>query len=451
MAVLLVLGSTFSGSGPGQPRIVADDGLEAVPYGSATTSLVVSEASLLTLQPPPAEMPPLPVPAAPARPQELAADLTEDAAEEQPATWLGEPWHRLGPVTGEYLYAGEVFSNAHGGIATQGATRYRGLLELSLRLDTGAANWWQGGEVYAYLLQAHGTTLTPRFVGDSQLYSNLDTGPKPQDLTELGEFWYQHKFLDETLLVRVGRQDANEDFAYADLAAEFLNSSFATLPNIPMPFWPFQTLGVTALYEVSDKLRLGGGMYDHGRDKFQWWAATEERGLFLLGQADCRLGGGGSSPPPTLVRTGLWYASSDTWAVDGSGVFEGNYGVYGTVDQICYRESGSEVQGLGVFVQLSWAPPDRNQVEWNYGAGLVYRGLLKNRDDDVLGAGFTLLAFSPVEREWSGRENENAIELFYQLRTSDWSVLQPDLQYIVSPNGLERDALAVGVRWEMNL
>lgn len=381
----------------------------------------------------------------------MTIDVTEGEVDEEAATLLGEPWHRVGPVTGEYLYAGEVFTNARGGIATQRATRYRGLLELSLRLDTEAANWWQGGEVYGYLLQAHGTTLTPRFVGDAQLYSNLDTGPKPQDLTELAEFWYQHKFLDETLLVRVGRLDANEDFAYSDLAADFLNSSFTTLPNIPMPFWPFQTLGVTALYEASDRLRLGGGMYDHGRDKIQWWTATAERGLFFLGQADYRLGGGGRSPPPTLVRAGLWHASSDTWAVDGSRAFDSNYGVYATVDHMCYREPGSDAQGLGGFVQVSWAPPDRNQADWTYGAGLVYRGLLENRDDDVLGAGFTLLAFSPGERELSGRERENAIELFYKVRTSDWSFLQPDLQYIVSPSGLERDALAVGVRWEMNL
>jgi len=435
------------------PCAVASDGLEPSGPRSADGSAGITEASWLTFQPPAVEPPPLPlpVPSAPARPRDLAADLAGGGEEEASATLLGDVWHRAGPVAAEYLYSGEVFTNARGGIATQGATRYRGLLELSLRLDTAAADWWQGGEFYGYVLQAHGTTLSPQFVGDSQYYSDLDTGPKPQDLTELAEFWYQHTFFDEALVVRLGRLDANEDFAYSDVAADFLNASFATLPNIPLPFWPYQTLGVTALADVGDQLRLGGGMYDHGRDKAQWWATTEERGLFFVGQADYRPGRGGSSAPPTLVRAGLWHATSDTWAVDESRTFDGNYGVYATLDRRCYRESDSEAQGLDAFFQVSWAPPDRNQVDWSYGAGLVYRGLLPRRDDDVVGVGFTLLAFSPAERETSGREGENAIEWFYQVRASDWLVLQPDVQYIVSPNGLERDALVVGVRCEMNL
>jgi porin len=301
------------------------------------------------------------------------------------------------------------------------------------------------------MFQAHGTTLTPRFVGDAQYYSNLDTGPKSQDLTELAEFWYQHRFLEGNLSVRVGRQNANEDFAYSDVARDFLNSSFETLPNIPMPFWPFQALGVSGLYQVDEKLRLGAGAYDHGRDKNQWWTATANRGLFFLGQADYRPFQDVADSLPTLVRAALWYTSSDTWAVNKSRDFEGNFGVYATLDRMLYREPGSDDQGLNAFLQLSWAPPDRNQVDWAYGGGVAYRGLLSGRDADILGAGFTLIAFSADERALTGRTYENAVELFYKMRTSVWSTLQPDLQYIAHPNGIYRDALVVGLRWEMSL
>jgi porin len=325
------------------------------------------------------------------------------------------------------------------------------LAEVSLKFDTAAANWWQGGEVYAYVLQAHGTTLTPRFVGDGQYYSNLDTGPKPQDLTELAEFWYQQTFLDEKLSVRVGRQDANADFAYADYAADFLNSSFTTLPNIPLPFWPFQALGVSAWYEANPGLKVGGGVFDHGRDKNQWWLETANRGLFFLGQADYLPFQGSGDGLPTLIRAGLWYTNSDTWAVNKNRVYDGNYGVYFTIDRTLYREPGTEDQGLDMFVQASWAPPDRNQVDWSYGGGWVYRGPLPGRDADAVGVGFTLIAFSSVDRELTGRTYENAVELLYSLRMNAWSVLKPDIQYISHPGGIERDALVVGLRWEMTL
>jgi len=98
---------------------------------------------------------------------------------------LGEAWHQLGPISAEYFYTGVVFNNTRGGISTKGATRYRGNLDLALRLDTAAANWWDGGELYVYMQQSQGTTLTPDFVGDVQSYSNIDTIPKHQWLTQL--------------------------------------------------------------------------------------------------------------------------------------------------------------------------------------------------------------------------------------------------------------------------
>ena len=141
-----------------------------------------------------------PVPGRPTRSEDEAAELeprgddAEEEAEEEEVegleTLLGEQWHQLGPISAEAFYTSEVFNNTRGGISTKGATRYRGNLDISLRLDTAAANWWDGGELYVYMQQSQGTTLTPQFVGDGQFYSNIDTSPKHQWLTQLGEYWY---------------------------------------------------------------------------------------------------------------------------------------------------------------------------------------------------------------------------------------------------------------------
>ena len=364
-------------------------------------------------------------------------------------TLFGDRLHRIGPVTAEYLYTGQVYNNARGGISTKNATRYRGNLDVILSLDTGAANWWQGGKFYTYLQTSHGRSLTTDFVGDAQFFNNMDTSFVADDLTQLGEYWYQHSFGEDRLSVKLGRQDPNVEFAFADLAGDFVNSSFLTLPNVPLPTWPTQTLGVSSLFQVTDKLRLGGGVYDQGRDIGQWWTTFTNRGTFLIGQADYQPFADIEDSKLTLVRFGSWFSSSDTESLDGNSIFEDNYGFYTTVDRMLITESHDATQGLGAFFQFSWAPSDRNQLVRNYGAGLVYRGLLPRRDADTLGLGFTLVEFSSVVRDATGQTSENAVELFYKARVRNWLSLQPDLQYIARPNGIERDALVVGFNFEV--
>lgn len=402
-----------------------------------------------------------PVPGRPTRSEDEAAELeprgddAEEEAEEEDVegleTLLGEPWHQLGPISAEYFYTGEAFNNTRGGISTKGATRYRGNLDLALRLDTAAANWWDGGELYVYMQQSQGTTLTPEFVGDGQFYSNIDTSPKHQWLTQLGEYWYGHTFGDETLIVRAGRHDPNNDFAFADLGSDFINSSFVTLPNVMMPFWPCQTLGVTALFQPNEKWRLGGAVNDQGRDIGQWWASTTSRGMFFIAQADYLPFADREEAPLTIIRGGAWGSSSDTVAVDGNGVFENNYGFYATIDRMLVTEEESDDQGLGLFFQYCWAPSDRNQVEQGIGGGLIYTGLLQGRNVDTCGVGCSQIQFSPELEAITGQDFEIATEVFYKARLNDWFSIIPDLQYITSPSGFYSDAMVAGLRFEVNL
>jgi hypothetical protein len=168
-------------------------------------------------------------------------DESEDEEEDEespPGTFFRPEWHARGPLAIESIYTGEVFNNAHGGISTKNATRYRGGLDLTLLLDLERAQLGSGGELFVYFSQTHGTTLSPQFVGDGQYYSNIDSGPRPQLMNKLGEYWYRHTSLDKALAFKIGQQDANADFAFCDLSGDFLNSSFVTIPTIPMPFWP---------------------------------------------------------------------------------------------------------------------------------------------------------------------------------------------------------------------
>ncbi len=370
--------------------------------------------------------------------------------EDVAATLLGERWHQVGAISAEYLYTSEVFNNARGGVRTRGATRYRGNFDLALSLDTEVTDWWQGGEFYVYMHQSHGQTLTNEFVGDTQYYSGLDTSPRQPDVTRLGEYWYRHSFAD-SFEIKIGRQDPNGDFAYADLGGDFVNSSFLTLPNVALPTWPYQTVGVSSLWQVNEKWRAGGGIYDNGRDIGQWYSTTTTRGLFALGQLDYEPFANDPTAKFTLIRLGTWYTSSDTLAVDASQVFDGNYGVYTTIDRMLATECGDPSQGLGLFAQYSWAPGDRYSIEHHCGGGLVYRGLIEGRDSDTLGLGVTTVLFSSEQEALTDQSQETATELFYKCWLNDWLAIQPDLQFIAEPNGIERNALLLGLRFDIKL
>jgi carbohydrate-selective porin OprB len=123
------------------------------------------------------------------------------------------------------------------------------------------------------------------------------------------------------------------------------------------------------------------------------------------------------------------------------------------IEQLIFRENACEEtdpQGLGAFA--SYFPRFANgvipvPVVWgDFVAGIVYRGLIPCRDEDVIGAG---VAWAKLNR--SGTLQETAIELFYKARITPCLTLQPDIQYIATPSGLHRDAIAVGLRFQLNL
>lgn len=382
--------------------------------------------------------------------EESDAEEEEESEEESEETLFRPEFHEWGPLVLESIYTGEVFNNTRGGISTQNATRYRGNLDLTFSLDFEKAKLWSGGEIFVYFHQSHGTTLTPDFVGDGQYYSNIDTGPRPQQLSRLGEYWYRHTSPDEAMAIKIGRQDANADFAFCDLSGDFLNSSFVTIPNIPMPFWPFQSLGISGVNQVNDQLKLGGGVYDQSHNMEQWWTNSSDQGVFAISQADWTPFAAVEDAKLTLIRLGGWYTTADTDAIGQSSLFPDNYGLYSTVDRMLFTEHNAPDQGLGGFFQFSWAPDDRNQVDRAYAAGLIYRGLLNNRDRDTCGIAYTGIMFSDLLESETGQTSEDVMELFYKARLRRGLSIQPDVQYIARPSGQERDALVVGIRFESN-
>jgi porin len=421
---------------------------------------------------------------------------------ELPPGLLGYFLHGNDRLKAEYIYTGEMFTNMRGGRNTNDAAAYRGLFDLALTADLEKMGLSPGGKFFMLSENAHGMGLTEGDVGDFQWLSNIDG----RQFTQVTEYWWERKLGDDFFLLRLGKQDCNTEFGVLDLAGDFIQSSLTLHPTIPMPTWPESSMGAVALFQVTDWLAFKSGIWDGLPDGGNWGFSGSgvTFSIFEL-EAEYSLC---DKQLPGDCHVGMWYHSDQfdditpLAKVDGllafrtrqalrsrqglplggpGDTYAGNHGIYLGVEQLLFAEpeaskdegdeakedeadkkeddeppqeeeeeteDGKTPQGLGTFLQYSWAPEDRNVAHQYFGSGVVYKGLLRGRDDDVAGLGVAHLIFSD---RLPDRTSETAVELFYKIQLSPWTVLQPDLQYIARPSGKERDAFAFGLRFELTL
>lgn len=378
---------------------------------------------------------------------------TSASGEESRLHLLPEFLHEYEGINAEYIYTAEVFSLAHGGMNSKGATKYRGNLDIVLTADTEAMALWEGGKFFAYGNSYHGESLTTDYVGDAQFFSNIDSTPRSANEFLLMEYWYEHSFADGDIIVKVGKQDANADFAFVDLGGDFVNSSFGFSPTIPLTTWPNTGMGAATFINLTDLIHYKGGVYD-GTTSYglptgglSGFSTLGDKGAITLHELSLTPQFGANGDLPGTYRVGGWYHTNkfDDLANPGETV-QGNHGFWLSGDQLIWTETSSEAepQGLGMFLQFGWSPSDRNSVDRYNGGGLTYRGIVPRRDVDLLGVGIASARFSDPN---TSRETD--IELFYKVQVTDWATVQPDMVYISNPSGTGRDAFLVGLRTEI--
>ena len=378
---------------------------------------------------------------------------------------LGYAMHGGGGLTIEYIYTGDVFSNMRGGMNTRNATEYLGLFDLAITADLDELGFFPGGTFFMLFEDDHGKGISGDHVGDFQGVDNIDGGVP---FTQVTEFWWEKAILDGLVTVRLGKQDANAEFAVTNLAGDFINASFGMHPNIPMPAWPHPAMGAVTFFQLTDWLSFNVGVFDGAADGRTWgFSGTGDVFSMYELRMEWELGN-----LPGEYHVGIWYHNgqfddlSPGVAALGSNrlrrptvmnisplgagdVYSGNHGVHMGLDQLIYREScrDDDDQGLGVFGQYGWAPQDRNEVHHYLGAGVVYKGLFRGREEDTTGIGMAHVQFSDL----LNLRNETTIELFHKIQLTPYIILQPDLQYVASPSGQERDAVVGGLRFELLL
>jgi porin len=338
-----------------------------------------------------------------------------------------------------------------GGLRRRSATR--SLLDLRLTVELKSLTGIDAGTVWARYYSFLGRSAS-RDIGAIQNFSSIDFDEHRHQLAEL---WYEQRFLNETVRVKIGKVDANTEFAFAENAAEFINGSMGFSPTIlGMPTYPDPAMSVNLFVYPSDHLYAGFASYDGAGQR---GVSTGSRGpstffrqpnhFFHIGEIGTRW----NIPSvrlPGRLGIGGWHHNGHFERFDG-GEKSDTSGLYVVLDQMVWRvESVDEEQpkGIGMYFQYGSADESVSEIKRHFGGGLIWRGPIPGRDDDALGLGISRAALSSARNAGFDKRYELAVETFLKIQITPWLSAKPDVQYIVNPSGDRniRSAVVAGTR-----
>jgi carbohydrate-selective porin OprB len=327
-------------------------------------------------------------------------------------------------------------ANLSGGLRPGGAVR--GPVLVGLTIDTAPLLGWPGGRLFAGFQAHQGRNGSAALVGDAQGFDNVDA----VRLRQISELWYEQGLFHGKLRLRVGKQDANRDFAFVENAGDFLNSSAGFSPTIQgFPSYPDPATGASLSIVPRPWLYSSAGVYDgathegcHGRTGNRGpgtlWGDPDA--LFLIAETGLRwtVGGGLSG----RLAAGGWRQTGRFERFEG-GQADGTAGTYMVFEQALWPADARRHGGrrVAVFAQLGWADGRVSDLDRHWSTGVTWTGPLPGRDRDVLGAMVSTVRFADASAAGRLEPCETALEAFYKLQLLSWAALQPDVQIVANP------------------
>ncbi|TAL76829.1 MAG: carbohydrate porin [Burkholderiaceae bacterium] len=372
-------------------------------------------------------------------------------------------------------YVGEGFNVISGGLHRQGS--YEGRFEFSVDSDLGKAIGWRGATAHVTVFNIHnGGRNVAQNVGSIADPSNIDA----LSTTRLYTAWLEQSLWDGRLSIRAGQLAADDEFFTSPTAGNLINGTFgwAGLMSANMtsggPAYPLATPGLRFKVQPSEQFAVLAAVFNGdpaGRNCEDDAQQCDRHGTkFPLGQGALWMGelqyGVNQSEDapgkPGIYKLGAWYSSSryddlrygldsddavvsvSDQTLDRPLAHKGSWGVYGVADQTLWK---GETSSLSVFLRGGFTPSNRNLVSFYANGGVGIKGLVAGRPNDQLTLG---VAYAKISRDavaadrdaglfggdpYAVRRDEIVYELNYTAQITPWWTLQPDLQYIVRPNG----------------
>ena len=229
------------------------------------------------------------------------------------------------------------YTNTHGGIDTNHATQYEGLLNLLMTADLNRLGIPIPGKIGVLAQTTHGRGLSELFVGDTQIVSNIDS---TDNIMQVSEYWFECNLIEDRVTLRLGKQDINNDFLVVDMASDFINSSFGISPSLNVPTYPAATAAVVLIVHATDDLTFKLGVWD-GLPKVGNWGFSDS-GITLTA-AECQykydlIDG----VLPGTVDSGVLYASPGE--IEPGEQVPQVYSIYADWEQMLIREDAERTE-----------------------------------------------------------------------------------------------------------
>jgi len=302
------------------------------------------------------------------------------------------------------------------------------------------------------------------------------------NVVRVTQLWYDQKFANDHLDLKVGRLTQGEDFA--PFSCTFMNLSFCGAPpgNLAGDYWynwPISQWG-GRLRAQSKNLYVMVGAYEVNPKNLDtnffvghFSGATGVLTPFEVGY----LPQIGASRLPGSYKIGGWYNSADAddvaldvthhvAAVTGLAplVHDGRYGFYAQFQQQVTGTAKGEGaaratdHGLVLFFNATQTDRGTERTDNQIAAGLDWIGPFAARRGDDIGLAVARTnvnsrANLALPADVAHPNAEYAIELYYGLLIHGWLSLRPNVQYIVDPGGYSdvRDVVVLGLKGKITL
>ena len=377
-------------------------------------------------------------------------------------------------------YVSNLLGNVSGGQSHKIA--YDDNIGLDIDVDAEKLASWRGLTLHVSGSFRSGRSLSKVAIGNTFPVSNLFGG----ETLRFYELYLEQSLYEDTVSVVIGRFGIGDEFVTSPLYSVFLNNAIDGNPlsiplNIPAfsaQSYPVAQWGIRTKIQpfhawyvmagVSNGDRTLARNHAHGLD----FSLRSNSDIFTIGEIGYHHGD--ENDTTSLVgnyKFGGYYDAGKFPDLYQENVFLGsdlspqvnhqNYGLYLLVDQQIFREDDEKHrQGLIPFAGVTFAPANINTFPFFFLTGIIYHGPVPGRDRDTVGLGLAYGQFShDLQRAQRASQQtdglqcfEMIIELTYQYEVTPHLILQPDMQYVLRPNGTGRipNAFVIGAQVAIN-
>ncbi len=374
----------------------------------------------------------------------------------------------------------DPFGNVHGGEQT-GAASYS-LAGIDVRLDTERLMGWRGGQFDIGGAVNFGTSLSRSYVGNSFPIQLADCAEAQPRLTYL---YYTQTFANEHANLLVGRISLNsvfgEEFGGSEYFKSFVTIGFDLVPqglflNVAgASGYPHATWGTRLRFSPVKRFYVQGAAYNADTKQLEGYQHGIDfsiRGpVFTVGEIGFKhFASSDDIKPSGNVKAGGFYTGGTQRTVR-NGVeqpVKGLYAFYAVADQQLFKLKTPNATSRAKLELSRWGDAEQDRhvagfasvvvvpeartgvVPYFFNVGVIGYGLSAQRPKDFVGAGFvygsnsrgptSLIPAGPTTASTFSSlrtpPDQQTLEVNYGWAVHPGVLFQPDLQYIIHPNGL---------------